>query len=161
MKINGVQILIGVGALLVGILVYLIDRSPDSAYFLTGWARHISLHDQIPNIFGPVGKSLPAFSHVFSFILMTAGILGSGRRGYLFICLFWLFIDGAFELGQKYSSIPLRFIPEWFEGIPYLENTASFFHSGTFDSMDLVAILTGTIVAYILLRITEKRNKTL
>jgi hypothetical protein len=161
MKINRVQILIGVIALLAGVLVYLIDRPPDTAYFLAGWAKDISLYDRIPNIFGPVGKSLPAFAHVFSFILITAGILGSGRRGYLTICLFWLFIDGAFELGQRYSSIPLRFIPDWFEGIPYLENTASFFSSGTFDSMDLIAILTGTIVAYILLRITEKRNKTL
>jgi hypothetical protein len=161
MRINWVQILIGVIALFVGVLVYLIDRPPDTAYFLAGWARDISLHDTFPNMFGPVGKSLPAFAHVFSFILITAGILGSHRRGYLYICLFWLFIDGAFELGQKYSSLPLKVIPGWFEGIPVLENTANFFRSGTYDSIDLIAIVTGAILAYILLLITAHSNKTL
>ena len=161
MRINRVQILIGVIAFLVGVLVYLIDRPPDTAYFLAGWAKDISLHGRIPNMFGPVGKSLPTFAHVFSFILITAGILGSRKRGYLFICLFWLVIDVAFELGQKYSSVPLKFIPDWFEGIPFLENTANFFHSGTFDIIDLIAILTGTILAYILLIITAHTNKTL
>ena len=161
MKINKAQILIGVIVLLIGVLVYLVDRPPDTAYFIDSLAREISLHDRIPNIFGPVGKSLPAFAHVLSFILITAGILGSRGKGYLYICLFWLFIDGAFELWQKYSSLPLKFIPDWFEGIPFLENTTNFFRLGTFDSMDLIAILIGTIVAYILLRITERRNKTL
>ncbi len=158
-KINKLQILIGLAALLVGLLIYLIDRPPDTAYFLAGWAKDISLHGKIPNMFGHIGSSLPAFAHVFSFILITAGILGSSKRGCLFICIFWLLIDGAFEMGQKYSSIPLKMIPDWFDGIPFLENTANFFRLGTFDYLDLIAFLLGTVFAYIILTITmERRN---
>jgi hypothetical protein len=157
-KINKAQIFIGIAAFFVGLLVYLIDRPPDTAYFLAGWAKDISLHDRIPNMFGPVGKSLPAFAHVFSFILITAGILGSRKRGYLFICIFWFFIDGAFELGQKYSSVPLKFIPDWFEGIPFLENTANFFLLGTFDYLDLAFFFLGTVFAYMVLLITTEES---
>ena len=158
-KINKVQIFIGIVALLGGVLVYLIDRPPDTAYFLAAWAKNISLHDRIPNIFGPLGKSLPAFAHVFSFILITTGILGSRKRGYLYICLFWLFVDGAFELGQRYDSIPLSFIPMWFEGIPFLENTANFFRLGTFDYLDLASVFLGTVLAYIVLVTTMERRE--
>jgi len=157
-KINKVQIFIGIIALLVGVLVYLIDRPPDTAYFLTRWAEGISLHDRIPNIFGPYGKNIPAFAHVFSFILMSAGILGCRRRGYFYICLFWLFVDGAFELGQRYDSISVMLIPAWFEGIPFLENTANFFRLGTFDYLDLASFFLGTVVAYIVLLATMERR---
>lgn len=158
-RVNKTQLFIGIAVLLVGVLVYLVDRPPDTAYFLTGWAKNISLHDRIPNMFGPAGKSLPAFAHVFSFILITAGILGCRRRGYLYICLFWLFVDGAFELGQRYDSIPLRLIPAWFEGIPFLENTANFFRLGTFDYLDLVSFFLGTVLAYIVLVTTMERRE--
>jgi hypothetical protein len=158
-KINKAQIFIGIATLLVGVLVYLGDRPPDTAYFLAGWAKDISFHDKIPTIFGPIGKSLPSFTHVFSFILITAGILGSRKRGYLYICLFWLFVDGAFELGQRYDSIPLSFIPMWFEGIPFLENTANFFRLGTFDYLDLTSFFLGTVLAYIVLVTTMERRE--
>ncbi len=157
-KANALQILIGIATLLVGLLVYLIDRPPDTAYFLAGWAKDISLHDKFPNMFGHIGSSFPAFAHVFSFILITAGILGSRKRGCLFICLFWLLIDGAFEMGQRYSSTPLKFIPSWFDGIPFLENTANFFRLGTFDYLDLIAFLLGTVFAYIILTFTMERR---
>jgi hypothetical protein len=158
-RVNKTQLCIGITALLVGVLVYLVDRPPDTAYFLTGWAKNISLYGRIPTIFGPVGKNFPAFAHVFSFILITAGILGSRRRGYLYICIFWLFIDGAFELGQRYDSLPLMFIPSWFEGIPFLENTANFFRLGTFDYRDLASFFLGTVVAYIVLVTTMERRE--
>ena len=158
-KVNVLQILIGITTLLVGLLVYLIDRRPDTTYFLAGWAKDISFYDRIPNMFGPVGSNLPAFAHVFSFILITAGILGSRKRECLFICLFWLLIDGAFEMGQRYSSIPLKMIPDSFYEIPFLENTANFFRLGTFDYLDLIAFLFGTVFAYIILTITMERRK--
>lgn len=158
-KVNKLQILIGFAALLAGLFVYLIDRPPGTTYFLAGWAKDISFYDRIPNMFGHIGSSLPAFAHVFSFILITAGILGSSKRGCLFICIFWLLIDGAFEMGQRYSSIPLKFIPSWFDGIPFLENTANFFRLGTFDYLDLIAFLLGTVFAYIILTLTMERRK--
>jgi hypothetical protein len=40
---------------------------------------------------------------VFAFILITAGLLGYRKKGYFIICLSWLLVDCAFELGQKFN----------------------------------------------------------
>ncbi len=159
-KINGFQILIGVAGLILGSLVYLIDRPPDQTYFVYSSKIDISLFNTFPNLFGVIGNILPDFLHVFSFILITAGLFSCKRRGYLIICLSWFFVDSAFELCQKFNALPLRIIPDWFEGIPFLENTKNYFQRGTFDMIDLVAIAVGTAVAYfvIMLTITDRRK---
>ena len=159
MKINKVQILIGVTALLLGSLVYLIDRTPDQTYFVYSAPVGISLHNIFPALFGAIGNSLPAFIHVFSFSLITAGLLSCRERGCDIVCLSWLFVDFAFELGQKYSALPLKIIPGWFNGIPFLENSADYFRCGTFDMLDLVAIALGGVVAYLILTITSNRKE--
>lgn len=160
-KINGLQILIGVAGLLIGSLVYLIDRPPDQTYFVYSSKINISLFNTFPNLFGVIGNILPDFLHVFSFILITAGLFSCKRRGYLIICLSWFFVDSTFELCQKYNSLPLRIIPDWFEGIPFLENTRNYFQKGTFDMFDLVAIAVGTAAAYfVIILTTSKRRET-
>ena len=159
-QINKLQIVIGVTILLFGALVYLIDRPPDQTYFVYNSNINISLYNIIPNLFGVIGSSLPSFVHIFSFILITAGLLGCHKRGYLIICLSWVFVDCAFEIGQKYSTLPLKIIPRWFEGVPYLENSKNFFIQGTFDSFDLVAIATGAVIAYFILLSTMERRET-
>ena len=94
--------------------------------------------------------------HVFSFILITAGLIFCNRRGYLIICLSWFVIDSAFEVGQKLTTWPSRILPEWFTGIPFLENTGNYFFQGTFDFIDLAAIAFGTMIAYFVLVATNK-----
>ena len=159
--INRLQILIGVAGLILGSLVYLIDRPADQTYFVSFSKINISLHNTVPNLFGVIGNTLPDFLHVFSLILITAGLFSLKRRGYLIICLSWFFVDSAFELCQKYNSLPLRIIPDWFEGIPFLENTRNYFQTGTFDMVDLVAIAVGTAVAYLVIMLTiPDRRKT-
>ncbi len=117
--INSLQVLIGLGGLLLGTLVYLVDRPPDQTYFLYSSSINISLHDTLPNLFGIIGNSLPAFIHVFSFILMTAGLIFCQKRGYLIICLSWFFVDSAFEFGQKFDAWSSMIIPDWFAGLPF------------------------------------------
>lgn len=153
--INRVQILIGVAGLLVGSLIYLVDRPPDQTYFVYTVAN-ISLFNIIPNLFGLIGNSLPAFIHVFSFILITAGLVFCKKRGYLIICLSWFIVDCAFELCQKFNNLALKIIPNWFAGIPFLENTENYFLQGTFDIFDLIAIAFGTVIAYFVLQTTNK-----
>jgi hypothetical protein len=156
--INRQQILIGVAGLLVGTLVYLIDRPPDQIYFIYSSSVKLSLHNILPNFFGAFSNNLPDFIHVFSFILLTAGIFACGKRGALFICISWFLVDVSFELGQKFNGWVLKLIPGWFAGIPYLENTKNYFLSGTFDLLDLLAIFIGTITAYgVLLKTMERR----
>jgi ABC-type xylose transport system permease subunit len=155
---NRKQLIIGVAVLLVGTLVYLIDRPPEQTYFVKTSPIKITLFTTIPNVFGSIGGSLPAFVHVFSFILITAGILSCNRRGYRIICLSWFLLDTAFEVGQHFTAWPSKIIPDWFTGIPFLENTESYFLRGTFDFLDLAAIALGSIIAYrILLRTHERR----
>jgi len=156
--VNKIQILIGALALLFGSLVYLVDRPPDQTYFLYSSSIDISLYSALPNLFGPIGNSLPAFIHVFSFIVITAGLISYRNRGYLIICLWWLLVDCAFELGQRFSSWSLKMIPDWFARLPFLENTEAFFLQGTFDSLDLAAITLGSIIAYFVLLATNKRR---
>lgn len=154
-RVNILQVLIGIAVLLVGSLVYLIDRTPYQTYFIYRIAN-ISLYNALPNLFGHIGNSLPAFIHVFSFILITAGFIFCNKKGYLIICLSWFLIDCVFELGQKFNTWSSKIIPDWFAGIPFLENTENYFLQGTFDFIDLTAIAFGTVIAYFVLLTTNK-----
>lgn len=152
-RINRVQVLIGVAGLIVGLLIYLVDRPPEHTYFIYNIAK-ISLYNILPDLFGLIGNCLPAFIHVFSFILITAGLLCCQKRGCLIICLSWFLADCVFELGQKFSNLALKIIPDWFTGIPFLENTENYFLQGTFDVIDLAAIAFGAIISYPILLTT-------
>lgn len=154
--INKVQILIGIAGLLVGIFVYLIDRPPDQTYFIFASKITISLFNTIPNVFGAMGNCLPDFLHVFSFILITAGLLACQKAGCIIICLSWFTVDFVFELFQRFNTIPLKIIPGWFKEIPFLENAGPYFNRGTFDIFDLIAISMGSIIAFFVLLNTHK-----
>jgi hypothetical protein len=154
-SVNKIQILIGVIGLLFGSLVYLIDRPPDQTYFVYNSSIAISLYNILPNLFGSIGNSLPAFIHVFSFILITAGLIACQKTGYLIICLSWFLVDCAFEIGQKFKLLAVGIVPDWFEGIPLLGNTQNYFINGTFDFHDLLGITSGMIIAYIVLLTTR------
>jgi hypothetical protein len=161
--INKSQVFIGLVALLIGTLVYFVSRAPDDVYFVYRFGFILKLHNMMygvaPDFFGSLSPWLPEFIHVFSFILLTAGVIACGKRGYAIICIGWFAVDALFELGQKYSSLVLKIIPSWFSGIPILESTEGFFRKGTFDMKDIFAIIAGTVVAYIVLLVTTGRKK--
>jgi hypothetical protein len=158
--INIPQFLIGLTVLLLGTLVYVVDRPPYQTYFVYNNFVNISLHNTLPNLFGFIGNSLPSFVHVFSFILITAGLLHCQKRGCIFICSCWFLTDLLFELGQKFKALSLAMVPDWFSEIFFLENSKNYFLSGTFDLNDLTAIVLGTILAYFALSITIKRRES-
>ena len=159
-RINRVQILIGLLGLILGSLVYIVDRPPDQSYFVFNSGINISLFNTFPNLFGSLGNSLPALIHVFSFILITAGLMGRQKRVYLIIGLSWFCVDCAFEFGQKYDAFAAKLIPSCFQGIPFLENTQNYFLQGTFDFIDLAAIAMGAATAYFVLLATMERRQT-
>ena len=154
--INRLQILLGMLFFLIGALVYVIDRPPEHTYFFTHFKFIKTLHNTLPAFFGPLGNHLPDFIHPFSFILITAGIVSCKKTGYRVICLSWFVIDCIFEFGQKYSTLFLKAVPDWFSGIPFLEAFEVYFKKGTFDPYDLVAIFAGTLAAYFVLILTRK-----
>ena len=158
--INIRQILIGLSVLLLGTLVYVVDRPPDQTYFVYKSFVNISLHNTLPNLFGFIGNSLPSFIHAFSFILITAGLLHCQKRGCLIICACWFFTDAIFELGQKFKALSSTMVPDWFSGILFLENSKNYFLLGTFDFSDLTAIIFGTLSAYFVLSATMKGGES-
>ena len=158
--INIRQILIGLSILLLGTLVYVVDRPPDQTYFVYKSFVNISLHNTLPNLFGFIGNSLPSFTHAFSFILITAGLLHCQKRGCLIICACWFLADVVFELGQKFKVLSSIMFPDWFSGILFLENSKNYFLFGTFDFNDLTAIIFGALSAYFVLSITMKRRES-
>lgn len=155
--VNKKQIFIGIIPLIIGLLIYFIDRPPEDTYLVYKISRGISLYHIIPNLFGSIGKILPAFIHVFSFSLITSGLLGCRKRGCLIICSGWLVIDLAFEFGQKFDSWVSNLIPD-FSGIPFLEAIKDCFISGTFDHYDLTAIVLGSIAACLIMFNTSPRS---
>ncbi|MCG6909008.1 MAG: hypothetical protein LJE94_02655 [Deltaproteobacteria bacterium] len=152
------QLLAGIFLLLVGSLVYVIDRSPERVYFTRWFGIHLKLWSAEAPLLGSLGLRLPAFFHVLSFSLITGAFFTRGKKRYLAICLFWVLVNGFFELGQKYKALALSLTPAFFEKIPFLENTAAYFKNGSFDAYDLLAFVLGGVAAYGLLLITGRRN---
>ena len=141
---------IGLVALILGALIYLVDRPPYHTYFVFNLLK-ISFHDTLPSLFGTMGHVLPSFIHVFSFSLMTGGLVCSRRRDYLVICSGWFLIDSVFELGQRFGEFSAGILPSWLEGIPVLERSKNYFLQGTFDPIDLVGAALGAATAYLIL----------
>jgi len=76
-----------------------------------------------PALFGAV----PSVIHAFAMSLLTAACLRPQRRNILIACLTWCVIDLVFEAGQR--------------------TTSRFFPAGTFDPLDVLAILLGATLA--------------
>jgi hypothetical protein len=155
---RALPIFIGAAALMVGTLIYLVARPPEQVYILQKFGQHLSLYGKDANIFGPWAKSLPTFLHVFGFSLITAGLVGGGWISNGVICAGWAGVNVLFELGQKYKETATSYVPAWFEGIPFLENTAPYFQYGSFDPFDLVGALAGASLALLVLFLLRKHG---
>lgn len=155
------HILFGILLLLIGTLVYLIDRPPEQTWFVSILPVQISLHNVYPPLFGRLSNFLPDLLHVMAFIFLTAGIVDGGRKSCLVICLFWLVVDGGFELGQKYSSQAARIVPGWFEGIFLLGKTRNYFVNGAYHHHDMIAIVAGAVIAYLILIYSQGKRRVI
>ena len=157
---NKALLFVGLSMLGMGALVYLILRSPDQIYF----TKHFGIHRELFEIQSPILKSigyrLPAFIHVFALILITASFFNYSRRTCLVISAGWFSVDCLFELGQKYKTVALCFVPGFFDKIPYLEGTRNYFLWGTFDLLDIVAYALGAVTAFWVLTATSRHGRT-
>lgn len=152
------QIWAGIGALLLGASVYVLDRPVYEVYFLH---ETFAFSGETPLTFGPVGDHLPTFLHVMAFGLITSGFLASERRGAFAACMAWLLVNVVFELGQHgaINSVISGWLPSWFANVPVLEVTAEYFSRGTFDWLDLLSMGLGALLAYRLCLILQKKKK--
>lgn len=149
-RTNMPRILVGIGGLSLGALVYLFERSPETYGFGCILRDYLGLVRPHGLLSGVPADNLPSFTHVFAFSLMTAGLLGTRRKGTLLICLLWLLIDTVFEIGQGLKHASLAIIPEWFSvhTLP-MTDLQEYFRCGTFDVCDLVAGLLGALAAFV------------
>ena len=153
---QGELFVVAVGALSIGVLVYVFDRQAEFVYFLPDW---LSLHTQAGSIFGSIGDNLPTFLHVYAFILLTVIVAVPAMTKLIPVCLAWFTLDTLFEVAQidTIAQWIASHTPGWFSGIPFLENTADYFLMGTFDALDLLSIATGTLAAYLTVALTIRR----
>ena len=93
-----------VGSLVVGLFVFLLDRQPESIYFIPDW---VSFTNNISPIFGYIGNHLPTFVRVYAFILLTTVVIAPSPVLVFTICAAWFAIDSLFELAQ------MAFITHW------------------------------------------------
>jgi hypothetical protein len=154
---QGELFVVATGALGVGVLVYVFDRQAEFVYFLPGW---LSLHTQAGSIFGSIGDYLPTFIHVYAFILLTVIVAVPAITKLIPVCLAWFTLDTLFELAQidTIARWIAMYTPSWFNGIPFLENTANYFLMGTFHVYDLASIAIGTIAAYLTVVFLTRRT---
>ncbi len=145
--VNLPRLTIGLASLGLGVLVYLLDRPAERTYLIPDVLGH-SMQGSA-GLFGPLGQQLPTFLHTFAFCLLTAALLRVGWRGALGICTAWLSVDALFELGQRgdLAAWIARHVPGWFQHVPVLDNTASYFLRGRFDPLDLASIVLGAALA--------------
>ena len=154
---NRAQLAVGVLVLLFGTLVYVLERPVHGAPFFSA----VSLSHLFPGVFGPIGYSLPTFTHVFAISLLTAAWFGGGRRVGLVACLGWFGVDVVFEIGQ-YAPFAHRLaagIPRWLDGMPILGRADSYFLHGTFDIWDLLSIALGAAAAHFVIRCTAPKER--
>ena len=131
---------LALASLVLGTLVYL--SRPAGALFLSLELTAPFKHS-LPAVFGPLGGSLPSFTHAFGFTLLSALALGVSRRTALLSAALWLGVETLFEVGQ-HASVAAQ---SEFLGPRY----ARYFQSGTFDPYDLTACTVGVGLALLAL----------
>ena len=121
---------LGFTALLLGVLVYALERPAGSVAILPAGLMPGGA------FLGPLAGPLPTFLHTFAFALMTAAFLTPTRRARLAACGVWAVINFAFEVSQHPA---------------FMELTGFGMH-GAYDPLDLLAALAGALVAYLFLQ---------
>ncbi len=138
---------VGLLALVLGSLVYVVVRAEGSSYL----SRIV--HYSLPVSFEfPFINNLPSFFHVLSFSLLTFTILGE-RKYALASCAVWLVINLLFEVGQH------PYVTYWLDQgnvlLPIvLEN---YIRLGTFDVGDVAFSVLGATTAYSIIMSNRKK----
>ena len=156
-SLNLPQLFLGCSFLVLGCLVYLVDRSIPT---MLGLLMPDGLMHDLPRglSFGTLNLHLPTFLHPTALILITASLVPPRRRNDLLICLSWLVINSLFEIGQHAALRASLNICGALEGHPLTAHLLGGYFRGTFDPLDLVSIFAGSVLAYILLQFTKERH---
>lgn len=131
-------------ALVIGTLVYLVDRDPARAMALPAFAVRAT-----GPLFGAAGGWLPSFVHVFAFSLFAAAAWPQASRPAYGACTFWWAVDLAFEAVQQpqWRAALATALPSGVEDFAPAGWVARYAQQGRFDPADLLAITAGALAA--------------
>ena len=146
----------GCVALALGLLVYLLDRSPAQAMLIPSIAALAG-----SPVFGVVGQWLPSFVHPFAFSLFTAAALAPRPRPRYDACIGWGAVNIAFEFGQHplLSGRIAEALQDTLGRTALTRSIANYFLRGTFDVADVLAALAGALAAAVVLRQLQPRRE--
>jgi hypothetical protein len=148
----------GIG-LALGVLEYLTGRGGD-AFFLGPFEGAVAFFRPYPGLFGPLSGVAPDFLHALGFSLISMAVAPGGRRWRTGICLGWLAVEAAFEVGQRYGSVVADRLPAWLGSVPVLGRLEDYFLRGTFDPADLAAVACGCASAWAIGEIIRPRFRS-
>lgn len=136
----------GLLALVLGSFVYIAVRPEGSSYL----SRVV--HFALPVSFElPFINSLPSFFHVLGFSLLTLAVLGK-RKYALASCLLWLSVNLIFEVAQHPYFV--QFLDANNIELPRALDT--YVRFGSFDALDILFNVLGTVLAYALVILPGK-----
>lgn len=143
-------------ALAFGVFVYVVHRA---ASFSVP-TESIPLFQPMVGFLAMLGGSLLPLVHVLVFSVRSAVFLGNGRYAALAASATWFLLSSAFELGEQSVIAPplMGFIPSWLQKMPVLDRTAGYFHSTTFDLLDIVFITAGAVAVCLVIEYVRLRR---
>lgn len=142
---------IALGALVVGLLHYVVFRNPEALYI----NKYLHFNDFLPKLSYIVPResnlitgAMPTAIHVFSFSILTAMSLPFTKGNIISACILWLVVNTGFEAIQIINSCP-----SIIQADNLLSNLlCAYITNGIFDWLDIASAILGAISAYILLQ---------
>lgn len=145
---NYKQFVAGLFFLLFGSSFYIFFRTLDSTFFLQDFAQYQAAIPEM-SAYAVVVASAPDYFHPLALSLLTMAVL-KNRLSRVFVCLAWLCIEIMFEFSQLYSAQLTDLIPVQVMQMSVTGLFVNYMSNGTFDSLDVVAIVAGCITAFLL-----------
>lgn len=157
MRPGAAALVLALAALALGTAVYLFARPAGSTWLTTGRPSTEAVREpgpgQVPQPWRQLGGSLPALLHTLAFSLLGALALGFSRRGLLLSAAFWVAVGMAFEVLQhpRVAAVLLQGPRLADAETPLLLRLlGDYAWLGTFDALDLAAVVVGGAMAFLL-----------
>ena len=135
----------GLISLLLGVLVYLLDREWESVLFLAAFS---TWQPAVMGWFGPLGPNLPSFFHAYGFALLIILALGGMRVSALLGATGWF---GVAVLLEALQSEPIgNFLittRSFFSNSVFGRAVEAYVVNGSFDTGDILATAIGCLAA--------------